>query len=34
VRALQEQGLVVRDVIFKDLKPAPVVCVIASKGDG
>jgi len=33
VRALQEQGLVVRDVIFKELKPAPVVCVIASKGD-
>lgn len=32
VRAVQAQGLVVRDVIFKELKPAPVICVIAAKG--
>lgn len=31
LRALQGQGLTVRDVILADMKPAPVVCVIAER---
>lgn len=31
LRALQDQGLTVRDIILKELEPAPVVCVIADK---